>query len=303
MKLSRKNIRPVLHLRHVDDENGVVLYDRYVYADTGIVCRMLGNVLEVKGISKDEITFLCEGDERGEVSLHPGESCCFVVEIPGLIADGSGWQHETVQAEWIPQEKTEGLAIGTMRKAIGIRLKKVERPSKMWTSRFFGMPSFSQKDAALACSDEGMFLAQINLYEARRFDSAGILPKGDWLYFFLHKDPDDPQGATAASTIQSWARTDHYITDFNENNKVFPNATDVWEAEFFEAEGDYPGTKLMGVPTGWPRWEKALPLLLQFNAADAPGVTGLPGDQGMGYLFFTGDMRQPEDCGWFSKNM
>ena len=93
------------------------------------------------------------------------------------------------------------------------------------------------------------------------------------------------------------------IADFNEKADIFPNATDVWEAEFFEAEGDYPGTKLMGVPNGWPSWESAPQLLLQFNAKDAPGVTGLPGDEGIGWMFFVGSMEKPEESCWFSKTM
>lgn len=304
MRLGRRGItRPVLHLRHVDDENEIVFYDRYVYADTGIVCRLLENVLEIQRIGKGEITFLCEEDPRGSVQLYPGESCCFVAEIPGLIADGSGWQHETLHVEWIPQDQTEGLTIGSMRKAIGIRLKKVGEPEKIWSSRFFGMPSFAEQDMEIALRGGGMLLAQINLYEARRFDAARILPKGDFLYLFLHKDPEGPASCCLCSAIQTWKSPKQFMPDFNKNNGIFPNATEVWEAEFFEAEGDYPGTKLMGIPSGWPQWEYSLPLLLQFNAADAPGVTGLPEDRGIGWMFFGGDMKDPEECCWFSKTM
>ncbi len=303
MKLSKRFARPVLRLRHVDDENEIVYYDRYVYADTGIVCRLLGNVLEVQRITKGEITFRCDADIRGPAQLHPGESCKFVSEIPGLIADGSGWQHETLHVTWVAEDQTEGLSIGTMRKAIGIRLKKVDAPGKMWTSRFFGMPAFSAADMGAVPSGDGMLLAQINLHEARRFDPAQILPKGNMLYLFLHKDPENPGGCCLGSAIQSWRHLDQYVPDFNKDNGIFPNATDVWEAEFFEAEGDYSGTKLMGVPTGWPGWEKPLPLLLQFNAKDAPGVTGLPADTGIGWMFFADSIKNPEDCCWFSKTM
>ena len=300
MKIRRGTPRPVLHLRHVDDENEVVCYDRYVYADTGIVCRLLGDAVEITRITGKEITFTFAHGKGKEVQLHPGESYQFVAEIPGLIADGSGWQQETLHVTWIPEEQTEGLTVGTMRKAIGIRLKKVDAPSKIWTSRFFGMPAFSEKDLEKVRSDSGMFLAQINLHEARRFDSADILPKGQYLYLFLHKNPE---GCSDGSVIRSWGGAEQCIADFNEKADVFSNATDVWEAEFFEAEGDYPGTKLMGVPNGWPSWESAPQLLLQFNAKDAPGVTGLPGDEGIGWMFFVGSMEKPEESCWFSKTM
>ena len=303
MKIRRNRQRPVLRLRHVDDGNEIVCYDRYVYADTGTVCRLLGNVLEVQRIAKEEITFLCGKNIHGPGVLHPGESGKFVSEIPGLIADGSGWQRETLHVTWIPEDQTEGLSIGTMRKAIGMRLNKVDQPSRLWTSRFFGMPAFSEADMALAPCGDGMLLAQINLYEARRFDPAGILPRGDMLYLFLHKDPENPGGCCLGSALLSWGHLEQCVPDFNKDNGIFPNATEVWEVEFFEAEGDYSGTKLMGVPTGWPGWEKPLPLLLQFNAKDAPGVTGLPEDAGIGWMFFADSMEKPADCCWFSKTM
>ena len=104
-------MKPVLHLVLHDDENEYVVYDRYVYPHTGKVCDILLEPLYVTEITEDCVFFHYEWPETMDVQLRPGETVKFKAEIPGLIADGSGWQYETLHITFVPDNETEGLSV------------------------------------------------------------------------------------------------------------------------------------------------------------------------------------------------
>ena len=102
---------PVLHLHHYNNEDGCVMYDCYVYAKVGQLCKVLSEWLHITEITDDTITFHFEGDENKDVQLHPGETTKFVDELPCLIADGSGGMMETLTVTYVPEGKTDGVNV------------------------------------------------------------------------------------------------------------------------------------------------------------------------------------------------
>ena len=104
-------MKPVLHLVHRDDENEYVMYDCYVYPHTGKVCDILMEELYVTEITEDCVAFRYGRRDMKDVQLRPGETVKFKAEIPGLIADGSGWQYETLHITFVPDDETEGLSV------------------------------------------------------------------------------------------------------------------------------------------------------------------------------------------------
>ena len=54
-------------------------------------------------------------DEKTK-SLHPGETITMHYELPGLIADGSGFEYFTLTVRWLTEEEATNIKAESMNK-------------------------------------------------------------------------------------------------------------------------------------------------------------------------------------------
>lgn len=171
-----------------------------------------------------------------------------------------------------------------MSKTIKITLKKAEKGYDLRASKLFGAPVFPEEWADKFTEDI-IFFGQIRLADIAAFDTDNRLPHTGYLYLLLD---------TEVYPYTAWAG--HYdgevklvIEDFNEVEPRFAHLNQAFLMSFEEAEEDYDGTKLFGIPSSEP--DEDGELLLQFDPIDEP--TGFLAEiDGYAYFFFgEGDER------------
>lgn len=170
-----------------------------------------------------------------------------------------------------------------MSKAIKITLKKAEENYDLLASKLFGAPVFplEWKDKYTEFMDDIVFFGQIRLSDIAHLDTENRLPHTGYLYFILD---------TELFPYTGWA--EYYdgepklvIDDFNEITR-FRHLNQAFLMSFEEADEDYDGNKLFGVPSSSP--DEDSKLLLQFDPLDVP--TGfLEEIDGYAYFFFGED--------------
>jgi len=69
--------------------------------------------LDVLSVSSDEIVIRLDKKTK---SLHPGETITMHYELPGLIADGSGFEYFTLTVHWLTEEEAESVVDDPMGK-------------------------------------------------------------------------------------------------------------------------------------------------------------------------------------------
>ncbi len=167
-----------------------------------------------------------------------------------------------------------------MSKAIKITLTKAEGEHDLAASKLFGAPVLPEgwQDEM---SDEVIFFGQIRLSDIAPFDPENRLPHTGYLYLFL-----DTEIYPYTAMIEYHDCEPRLVIDnFNELEERFAHLNKDFLMTFEEADEDYDGTKLFGVPSSEPADLDDYELLLQFDPLD--NETGFLSEiDGYAYFFF-----------------
>ena len=104
--------KPIIHVHYINDDYKLwnppreANFEKYLQAEPGRIFESCGGFdpLDVLSVSADEIVIKL--DEKTK-SLHPGETITMQYVLPGLIADGSGYEYFTLTVRWLTEEETE----------------------------------------------------------------------------------------------------------------------------------------------------------------------------------------------------
>lgn len=170
--------------------------------------------------------------------------------------------------------------------AIALKVTKVTNDEKFDESRskFFGKPTATE-DVFANVPAETIFFAQINLKEIKDLDPDNRLPHEGYLYFFLDtsKYPNED-----FDMLVEYSKTEPecLITDYNDNSCMGDGLSTAYLITFEKAEADYPGTKLLGIPSNYvDEYNDKPELLLQYDPYDFD-VPYLATLDGYAFVFF-----------------
>lgn len=113
--------KPVIHVHYINDDYKSwdpprrPNFERYLQAVPGRIFESCGGFdpLDVLSVSDEEIV-LCLDNKTG--ALHPGETITMHYELPGLIADGSGFENFTLTVHWLTEEEASKIIAEPMGK-------------------------------------------------------------------------------------------------------------------------------------------------------------------------------------------
>ena len=276
--------KPIIHVHYIDDDyaawNGPAVLDKYLQAAPGrIIYDRNGNeTLDVLSVTSDEMVLKMDGKSK---ALHPGETITLQYEVPGLIADGSGWEYYTATIHWLTDEEAAEVTAEPMNKAIGMRLKKADGTEEPYQSKLFGTPYVSEK-LWEKLTGELLYLGQINLRQLAQECPTQSLPDNGNLCFFLEMDGDR---IVRPRVIRDF-NPEILIVDMNAD---YPGLEDPLMIEFYETEQNAPGCKLLGDPADDPYGDSAPTLLFQYDPMDE-GCNFLSHRDGYLYFFMGSDL-------------
>ncbi len=167
-----------------------------------------------------------------------------------------------------------------MSKAMKITLKKADETYDLTASKLFGAPVIPEEWED-QFYDDIIFFGQIRLADIAKLDMENQLPHCGYLYLFLD---------TEVYPYTAWTAYYHgeprlVIDDFNEIEPRFAHLNHAFLMTFEEADEDYEGTKLFGVPSSELNLDENGELFMQFDPLD--NETGfLAGIDGYAYFFF-----------------
>ena len=106
------NTKPIIHVHYTDDDYKLwnpplkPNFEKYLLATPGRIFERCGGFdpLDVLSVSKNKIVLRLD-KEIG--ILRPGETLTMHYELPGLIADGSGFEYFTATIRWLIAEEAE----------------------------------------------------------------------------------------------------------------------------------------------------------------------------------------------------
>ena len=113
-----KETRPILYVHYMNDDyrerkalgegSPPPCFEKYLVAAAGRIFESWGGFdpLDVLSVSEDSI--LLRLAEK-TATLHSGETVTMHYELPGLIADGSGFERFTATLRWLTREEAEGI--------------------------------------------------------------------------------------------------------------------------------------------------------------------------------------------------
>lgn len=170
--------------------------------------------------------------------------------------------------------------------AIGIKVKKAEGAHDLSASKFFGTPTVPLAWEDDFCEDE-IFLCQIRMSDIAPLDEENALPHKGYLYVFL----DVSEGDYHLRPIIRYSENEPQLAfdEFNADIEGYGHLTEDWLMEFFPAEEDYDGMRLLGVPSDWNYEEDPPKLFLQYDPLEAP-MGFLEQIDGYVYVFFDDDL-------------
>ena len=170
-----------------------------------------------------------------------------------------------------------------MSKAIGIKITPAGDLYDIKSSKFFGAPSIPKEWLDDRFTADEMFFCQIRLSDIAALDSENRLPHEGYLYLFLRTAKG---GNNFELVLRDYKGVPNIVVDwFNEPVNGYAHLRSDYLMEFFEADEDYDGTKLFGIPAGWNGSENPPRVLFQYNPKDSD--TGfLENFNGHLYLFF-----------------
>ena len=167
-----------------------------------------------------------------------------------------------------------------MSKAIKITLTKAEGEYDLTASKLFGAPVIPESWTN-RFSDDVIFFGQIRLSDIAALDTENKLPHTGYLYIFLDTEIYPSSFMTFVDHTDETPTT--VIEDFNEIDARFAHLNKAFLMSFEEADEDYDGTRLFGVPSSEP--DEDGELLLQFDPLD--NETGFLSEiDGYAYFFF-----------------
>lgn len=167
-----------------------------------------------------------------------------------------------------------------MSKAIKITLTKAEGEYDPRASKLFGAPVLPESWTN-RFSDDVIFFGQIRLSDIAALDTENKLPHTGYLYIFLDTEIYPSSFMTFVDHTDEAPTT--VIEDFNEIDGRFAHLSKAFLMSFEEADEDYDGTKLFGVPSSETQEDGEL--LLQFDPLD--NETGFLSEiDGYAYFFF-----------------
>ena len=113
------NVKPIIHVHYINDDYKLwnppreANFEKYLQAEPGRIFESCGGFdpLDVLSVSDEEIVLRLD-KETG--ILHQGETITMHYELPGLIADGSGFEHFTLTAHWLTEEEEKTVAAEPM---------------------------------------------------------------------------------------------------------------------------------------------------------------------------------------------
>ena len=115
------NVKPIIHVHYINDDYKLwnppreANFEKYLQATPGRIFESCGGFdpLDVLSVSEEEIVLRLD-EEVGVV--HPGKTVTMHYELPGLIADGSGFENFTLTVRWLTEEEAKRVAAEPMRK-------------------------------------------------------------------------------------------------------------------------------------------------------------------------------------------
>ena len=115
------NVKPIIHVHYINDDYKLwnpprdANFEKYLLATPGRIFESCGGFdpLDVLSVSGKEIVIKL--DEKTK-ALHPGETITMQYVLPGLIADGSGFEYFTLTVHWLTEEDAESVVAEPMGK-------------------------------------------------------------------------------------------------------------------------------------------------------------------------------------------
>lgn len=104
------NSKPIIHIYYIDDDykerNDPPHFEKYLQAEKGRIFESYGGFdpLDILSVSSDEIVIRLDEQTK---TLHLGETITMQYVLPGLIADGSGFEYFTLTARWLTEEEAK----------------------------------------------------------------------------------------------------------------------------------------------------------------------------------------------------
>ena len=102
------NTKPIIHIHYINDDykdrEGAPCFDKYLQVTPGRIFESYGGFdpLDVLSVSKNKIVLRLDKEIK---TLRPGEIVTMHYELPGLIADGSGFEYFTATIRWLTEEE------------------------------------------------------------------------------------------------------------------------------------------------------------------------------------------------------
>ena len=103
--------KPIIHIYYQDDDykewddpHSMPHFEKYLLASPGRIFESYGGFdpLDVLSVSSDEIVLRLDRETK---AVHPGETITMHYELPGLIADGTGFEYYTATIHWLTEEE------------------------------------------------------------------------------------------------------------------------------------------------------------------------------------------------------
>ena len=104
------NAKPIIHVHYMDDDykewNDPPHFEKYLQAVPGRIFESCGGFdpMDILSVSSDEIVIRLDEQIK---ALHIGETITMKYVLPGLIADGSGFEYFTATIHWLTAEEAE----------------------------------------------------------------------------------------------------------------------------------------------------------------------------------------------------
>lgn len=102
--------KPIIHVHYINDDykewNGPPHFEKYLQAERGRIFESCGGFdpLDILSVSPDEIVIRLDEQTK---TLRLGETVTMRYVLPGLIADGSGFEYFTLTARWLTEEEAK----------------------------------------------------------------------------------------------------------------------------------------------------------------------------------------------------
>ena len=109
--------KPIIHVHYMDDDykgrEGAPCFDKYLQVTPGRIFESYGGFdpLDVLSVSKNKIVLRLDTETR---TLCLGETITMHYELPGLIADGSGFEYFTATIHWLTEDEAAGITAEPM---------------------------------------------------------------------------------------------------------------------------------------------------------------------------------------------